>query len=209
MVIKREQGFFITLEGIEGAGKSTHAIFIKELLEQKGRECLVTREPGGTALGEKVREILLQKNELSIGPLSELLLMFAARAQHIEEVIVPALEEGRVVICDRFSDSSYAYQGGGRGVDMASIDTLAGIVHPDLAPDLTLLFDVTPETGLGRARSEKAADRFESERVSFFHASRRVYLDRAAAEPERFRVIDAERDIDAIQAEIRSILGEW
>lgn len=206
MAAQKQKGFFITLEGIEGAGKSTHAAFIQQLLQNSNRECLVTREPGGTKPGEEIRNILLQQHNLDISPVSETLLMFAARAQHVEEIIKPALQQGKVVICDRFTDSTFAYQGGGRGVAAESIEELAGIVHPDLVPDLTLLFDLSPETGLARARAENAADRFESEVIEFFQAARSVFQDRAAAEPQRFRVLDAERDIATIQTDIQSIL---
>ena len=203
---KGHTGLFITLEGIEGAGKSTHAEYIADLLKQHGHQVLVTREPGGTALGEQVRTILLQHNALNISAMSELLLLFAARAQHLSEVIHPALAQGKTVICDRFTDSSYAYQGGGREIPPDHICTLSNIVHPDLKPDLTLLFDLTVATGLDRAKAATNADRFESETIEFFNAVRDAYLKIAAAETERIRIIDAEQDIETIQTEIRQLM---
>lgn len=200
------KGFFITLEGIEGAGKTTHATYIADLLQQHGRQVVVTREPGSTAFGEQVRAILLQHNALNINAMSELLLMFAARAQHLSEVIHPALAQGKTIICDRFTDSSYAYQGGGRKISFEHIGTLSNIVHPDLKPDLTLLFDLSVATGLTRAKAATEADRFESETIGFFDAVRDAYLKIAAAEPERIRVIDAEQDIETIQFEIKRLM---
>ena len=202
------KGIFITLEGIEGAGKSTHARFIKRLLEEAGKSCILTREPGGTGAGENIREILLQRSELRISGLSELLLMFAARAQHLHEVILPALAEGKLVICDRFTDSSYAYQGGGRDVDPDKICALAKIVHPDFKPDLTLLFDVSPATGLERAGKSGERDRFESESLAFFDSVRKAYLRIAETEPERVFIIDAEADISGVETSIRQLLAE-
>ena len=203
---KRHNGLFITLEGIEGAGKSTHAAYMAELLLQHGHQVLVTREPGGTAFGEQVRAILLQHNALNINAMSELLLMFAARAQHIAEIIRPALEQGKTVICDRFTDSSYAYQGGGRKISPGPIRVLANLVHPQLNPDITLLFDVTVETGLARVKAVTEADRFESETMDFFTAVRGAYLEIAAAAQERVKIINAEQDIESVQAEIRQIM---
>ena len=203
---KGHQGLFITLEGIEGAGKSTHAAYVADLFQQHGHEVLVTREPGGTAFGEQIRTILLQHNTLKINALSELLLMFAARAQHLSEVIHPALAQGKTVICDRFTDSSYAYQGGGRNIPTAQIHILASLVHPHLNPDVTLLFDVTVETGLARANVVTEADRFESETLEFFTAVRDVYLKMAAAEPDRIKIVNAEQDLDSVQADLRQLL---
>lgn len=205
---EKHNGLFITLEGIEGAGKSTHMTWIDELLKSTGREVILTREPGGTELGEQVRHLLLQQKSLHIDGVSELLLMFAARAQHLSQVILPAMNQGLCVVCDRFTDSSYAYQGGGRGVPAATIDQLAALVHPDLKPDLTLLFDVPVETGLARAGATGATDRFESETAGFFEAARTVFLEIAAAEPARVRIIDAEQDIATIQAEIKNLFTE-
>ena len=201
------KGFFITLEGIEGAGKSTHATYMADLLQQHGHQVLVTREPGGTAFGEQIRTILLQHNALNINAMSELLLMFAARAQHLAEIILPALAQGKTVLCDRFTDSSFAYQGGGRGIPSEFIYTLSNVVHPDLKPDLTLLFDLAPATGLGRAKAATTADRFESETIDFFNAVRSAYLKIAADEPERIRIVDAEQDIESIQTEIKQMMN--
>ena len=201
------KGFFITLEGIEGAGKSTHATYMADLLQQHGHQVLVTREPGGTAFGEQIRAILLLHNALNINAMSELLLMFAARAQHLAEIILPALAQGKTVLCDRFTDSSFAYQGGGRGIPSEFIYTLSNVVHPDLKPDLTLLFDLAPATGLGRAKAATTADRFESETIDFFNAVRSAYLKIAADEPERIRIVDAEQDIESIQTEIKQMMN--
>ena len=202
-----QKGYFITLEGIEGAGKSTHATFIAGLLRQHGHQVLVTREPGGTAFGEQIRTILLQQKSLNINAMSELLLLFAARAQHVSGIIHPALAQGKTVICDRFTDSSVAYQGGGRGIPHEHINALGNIVHPDLKPDLTLLFDLTAATGLARAKATAAADRFESESVEFFTAVRDAYLKMAAAEPGRIKIINAEQDIETVQNEIRQLIN--
>ena len=205
---RKHKGILITLEGIEGAGKSTHAGFIRRLLEESGRSCIVTREPGGTETGENIREILLLRGELQISGLCELLLMFAARAQHLHQVILPALANGQTVICDRFTDSSYAYQGGGRAVGPEMVTALADIVHPGLKPDLTLLFDVTPATGLLRAGKTGESDRFESESLAFFESVRKAYLEIAGAEPGRVSIIDAEQDITGVETAIHEILVE-
>ena len=201
-----KHGMLVTLEGIEGVGKSTHLAFIAKTLEKKGFRTLVTREPGGTALGEAVREILLHGDGLKILPEAELLLMFTARSQHIAEIILPALEQGSVVICDRFTDASYAYQGGGRGIPEKSISILKKWVQKDLSPDLTLLFDATVETGLKRAESRGGADRFESENINFFNRVRQCYLDKATREPGRIKVIDAEQDIPSVEKQISAVL---
>lgn len=186
-------GRFITLEGIEGAGKSTVALALRAELEGRGLEVLLTREPGGTPLAESLRELLLRKDGDRLSPLAETLLMFAARAVHLDNAIRPALAAGRWVICDRYTDASYAYQGGGRAVSTALIDQLAAAVHADLWPDRTLLLDVPVSTGLERAKSRPGApDRFESEQRSFFERVRATYLQRAACEPQRMRVIDGQ-----------------
>ena len=200
------RGRFITLEGIEGVGKSTHLDFIAARLEASGHKVLVTREPGGTRLGEAIREILLHGGDLGIEPLTELLLMFSARCQHIEEVIRPALKAGVTVVCDRFTDASYAYQGGGRGIAGERIGTLEKLVQGDLVPDLTLLLDASVETGRRRAASRGRADRFESEAAAFFDRVRRVYIERAMREPGRVRLVDAEQGIEAVQAQIAALL---
>jgi dTMP kinase len=200
------RGRFITLEGIEGVGKSTHLDFIAAQLETSGHKVLLTREPGGTRLGEAVREILLHGGDLGIEPFAELLLMFSARSQHIEEVIRPVLESGVTVVCDRFTDASYAYQGGGRGIAEERIRTLEKLVQGDLVPDLTLLRDASVETGRRRAASRGRADRFEAEEAAFFDRVRRAYLERAAREPGRVRLVDAEQGVEAVQAQIAALL---
>ncbi len=201
-------GKFITLEGIEGAGKSTAVNRVADLITRTGRDVLVTREPGGTDLGEQIRHILLMQKTLNISAPAELLLMFAARAQHLVQVIRPALNAGKIVICDRFTDSTRAYQGGGRGLSMELIEQLAGIVHPDLQPDLTLLLDVPAETGLRRARQLAEADRFESEAITFFESARKIYLQIAAHEPHRVKVIDASQTIEKVLEQISNCLRQ-
>jgi dTMP kinase len=194
-------GRFITLEGIEGAGKSTVALALRAELEARGLDVLLTREPGGTPLAESLRELLLRRGGEALNPVAEALLMFAARAVHLDNAIRPALAAGRWVICDRYTDASYAYQGGGRGVSTALIDQLAAAVHADLWPDRTLLLDVPVGTGLERAKSRPGApDRFESEQRAFFEQVRSAYLRRAAHEPRRIRVIDGQRSAAEVVA---------
>jgi len=186
------RGRFITLEGIEGAGKSTQIGPLAELLRARGLEVLTTREPGGSPLAERLRTLLLDPDHQGMPATTELLLLFAARSDHLERRIRPALEAGRWVLCDRFTDSTYAYQGGGRGIDPNRIAVLEDLVQDSLRPDLTLVFDLPPELGLGRAKSCLGqGDRFESESRRFFAAARAVYLERARANPRRYRVIDA------------------
>lgn len=183
---------FITLEGTEGAGKSSLIAGIREYLEKRGIEVLCTREPGGTPLAERVRDLLLERGNEPISASAETLLMFAARSVHLENLIRPALARGCWVLCDRFTDASYAYQGGGRGVATALLDALANAVHPDFAPHRTLLLDLPIATGLARARGRSAEpDRFESETEAFFERVRATYRARALAEPDRIRLIDA------------------
>jgi len=198
-------GLFITLEGGEGAGKSTSLAFVREFLEQAGRRVVVTREPGGTPLGEKIRELLLHGRE-NMDVDTELLLMFAARAEHLVRVIRPALADGACVVCDRFTDATYAYQGGGRGVPEARIRILEDWVQQGLRPHLTLLLDIPVAQGLGRAGQRSAPDRFEREKIDFFERVRNRYLAAAASEPQRIRVIDATRDIPQVQAQLRNAL---
>lgn len=195
-------GKFITLEGVDGAGKSTHLGFVADWLRQQGREVVVTREPGGTPLGETLRELLLHRD---MDADTELLLMFAARQAHLAELILPALARGAWVVSDRFTDASYAYQCGGRGIAEARIAALETWVQRGFAPDLTLLFDVPPDVAEARRSAARTADRFEREADSFFNRVRNAYLDRARAEPARIRVLDARRSIAELQAEI----GEW
>ncbi|OJZ18932.1 MAG: dTMP kinase [Thiobacillus sp. 65-29] len=198
-------GKFITLEGVDGAGKSTHLGFVADWLRAQGRQVLVTREPGGTPLGETLRELLLHRD---MDADTELLLMFAARQQHLAELIQPALARGAWVVSDRFTDASYAYQCGGRGIPVERVAALEAWVQRGFAPDLTLLFDVPPEVAGARRSAARAADRFEREADSFFSRVRHAYLDRAQAEPARIRVLDARQGIGALQAEIAALLQE-
>jgi dTMP kinase len=194
-------GRFITLEGIDGSGKSTVALALRAELEGRGMDVLLTREPGGTPLAEALRELLLRRDGEVVNPVTETLLMFAARATHLNHAIRPALAAGRWVICDRYTDASYAYQGGGRAVSTALIDQLAAAVHADLWPDRTLLLDLPVGAGLERAKSRPGApDRFESEQRSFFERVRAAYLERAAREPARIRVIDGQRSAPEVVA---------
>lgn len=203
------QGVFITVEGGEGVGKSTNLQFIAELLRGVGREPLLTREPGGTELAERIRRLLLEPAAEVVCEMTELLLIFAARAQHLEQVIKPALAAGRWVLCDRFTDATYAYQGGGRGLDTALIGQLEQLVQGPLRPHLTLLLDAPVAVGRERARSRSAPDRFEAEQIAFFERVRAVYRERAAREPERFRVVDAQQPLPAVQAQLRACLAPW
>jgi dTMP kinase len=186
------RGRFITFEGIEGAGKSSLLRALADALQGQGHEVCATREPGGTPLAEEIRALVLARRASGMPPATELLLMFAARAAHVSQLIEPALQRGAWVLCDRFTDASRAYQGGGRGLDAGAIESLARIAHPDLQPDLTLLLDVPPEVGLARARGRgDAGDRFEDEALGFFTRVRARYLVLAAQEPRRIRVLDA------------------
>jgi len=198
-------GRFITLEGIEGAGKSTTIPFLEALIKSRGHDVVVTREPGGTPIGEKIRDILLADH--SITSMAELLLVFAARAQHLDEIIKPALERGQWVVCDRFTDASYAYQGGGRGMAMEWIGQLENMVQQSLRPDLCLLFDLPVEVGLTRARNRSEADRFERERGEFFLRARQVYLERAHAQAYPYAVIDAARSPKSVTEQVASALN--
>jgi dTMP kinase len=197
-------GKFITLEGVDGAGKSTHLGFVADWLRAQGREVVVTREPGGTPIGEALRELLLQR-EMDAD--TELLLMFAARQEHLARLILPALARGAWVVSDRFTDASYAYQCGGRGIAAERIAVLEAWVQRGFQPDLTLLFDLPSEVAEARRSSARTADRFEREAESFFDRVRQAYLGRAGADPARIRVLDARRDIAALQAEIAELLG--
>ncbi len=199
---------FITLEGIEGAGKGSSTAFIEAWLRQRDIDVVSTREPGGTELGEALRAMLLGFKHVDMSADTELLLMFAARAQHLHQVIRPALDAGSWVLCDRFTDATYAYQGGGRGLDATRIRALEDLVQQGLKPDLTLLLDLPVETGLERARKRSAADRFESEQQAFFERARAVYLAIAEREPGRVRRIDASAPLEAVQARIAVALEE-
>jgi len=204
----KNSGIFITLEGVEGAGKSTHMAYIAAQIKKTGREIVLTREPGGTPLGEQIRDILLMHKSMPIDGMTELLLMIAARAQHIQEVITPALRKGSIVLCDRFTDSSYAYQGAGRGIPEETITQLSRSACADIKPDLTLLFDVPVVTGLRRACRDREADRFEQETFDFFQAVRGAYLKIAETDPGRVKVINTDLHINAVHSRIRQILQE-
>ncbi|MFC6631741.1 dTMP kinase [Microbulbifer taiwanensis] len=201
-----QRGKFITLEGGEGVGKSTNLQFVTEWLREKGIAFVQTREPGGTPLAEELRELLLSRREEAVDPTAELLMVFAARAQHLAQVIKPALERGDWVICDRFTDATYAYQGGGRQLDRALIAQLEETVQGDLRPDRVLLLDLDPQVGLERAASTGAADRFESEQLAFFQRVRAAYRERAEAAPERYAVVDASRPLEQVQQQLQSEL---
>lgn len=196
------RGRFITVEGGEGVGKSTNIDFVCELIRRHSRQVLKTREPGGTPTAERIRELLLEHGDEPLPDTAELLLFFAARSLHVENVIRPALAAGTWVVCDRFTDTTRAYQGAARGLDRDRIETLAGWVHPDLAPDLTLLLDASDAVGLGRAGSRGEADRLEAEARQFHARARAGYLELAEAEPGRFAVIDASRPLAAVQADV-------
>lgn len=197
------RGQFITFEGIDGAGKSTHIDFVAGLLAARGKTVITTREPGGTCLGEKLRELLLhEKMHLE----TEALLMFASRSEHIAQVIEPALARGDWVISDRFTDATFAYQGGGRKLDVHKLDMLEKWVHPHLQPNLTLLFDVPLEVARARLDASRMLDKFEQEQTDFFCATRTEYLRRAAEFSHRFRIVDATRSIAEVQETLREII---
>lgn len=200
------RGRFITFEGIDGAGKSTQMAVVAHALRDRELPVVITREPGGTAVGEALREVILHQ-PMGIG--TETLLMFAARAEHLERVIRPALEAGTWVLCDRFTDATYAYQSGGRGLSAERIGELEQWVHPDLQPDLTLLIDVPPEVAAQRLARARSADRFEAEQVDFFARVRNAYLERARSEPQRFIVIDGTQPAEVIGARLGELMQRW
>jgi dTMP kinase len=200
------RGIFITVEGGEGVGKSTNISVIEAWLQREDIPYQLTREPGGTPLAEEIRQMLLGIREETLQPTAELLLMFAARAQHLSQLIEPALAQGKWVLCDRFTDATYAYQGGGRGLSVAQIGTLEQLVQGGRRPDYTLLLDAPIEVGMARASQRGELDRFETEQLSFFQRVRDCYLARAADEPERFRVIEANRSPEAIAVDIIELL---
>jgi dTMP kinase len=200
------QGSFITIEGGEGAGKSTMMERLAGWLETRGHRVVRTREPGGTALAEKIRAIVLDDQHAELSSLSELLLVFASRAQHLEELIRPALARGDTVLCDRFTDATWAYQGGGRRMSADWIAALENMVHGDLQPDLTLLLDLPVDQGMKRVSSRGEADRIEQESLEFFERVRRAYLTRVETMNDRFELIDASRETDQVWSQIESIL---
>jgi dTMP kinase len=203
-------GRFITFEGGEGVGKTTQLRRAAAWLQATGREVVLTREPGGTPRAEQLRKVLLERADEPMPQSCELLLMFAARASHLANLIEPALARGAWVLCDRFTDATYAYQGGGRGLPTADIDALVRIVHPDRQPDLTLLLDAPVDLGLSRARERNGIDgpdRFETERSEFFERVRRCYVARAEREPQRFRVIDAAATPDEVERRVRTAMS--
>ncbi len=202
------RGKFISIEGVEGAGKSTNIEAIKQYSVGKEIDFVVTREPGGTVLAEKIRRLLLHVSDDAPAELTELLLIFAARAQHIEKVIQPALENGRSVICDRFTDATYAYQGGGRGLKTSVIAELESMVQGELRPDLTIILDLDPEAGLVRAKERGELDRFETEKDEFFEKVRSAYLDIAISNPDRCFVINAGQSIEQVRADIINLLDK-
>lgn len=202
------RGSFITLEGIEGAGKSTVARWVCDWLGRRAIRTTLTREPGGTALAERVRQIVLERGQERLSAVTETLLMFAARGIHVENLIRPALERGEWIVCDRFTDATRAYQGGGRGVDPALIESLAGQVQGSLQPDCTLLLDLPVATGLQRARSRQTGptDRFEAQAQAFFERVRAAYLELARREPGRIHVIDASLPLEAVTQQVGAVL---
>ncbi len=203
------RGRFITLEGSEGSGKSTNLAFIHQYLLESGIDVVLTREPGGTPVGETIRELLLDHRNNEMASDTELLLMFAARAQHLHELILPALEAGKWVLCDRFTDATYAYQGAGRGIENDRIALLEQWVQGDLRPDLTFFLDLPVEQGLARAGERSAPDRFEREQLDFFERVRQGYLHQASRAPERYRVVDASVSLAAVQSQLKVLLDNY
>lgn len=206
----RQQGLFLTLEGVDGAGKSTHIPFIKKFLQAQNIPIMVTREPGGTPVGEALRELVLQQ---PMRLKTECLLMFAARNEHVQTRILPALQKGQWVLCDRFTDASYAYQGGGRALGAEPIRILEQWVHAGLQPDKTWLFDVPLELARQRMMGTRVLDRFEKEDIEFFLRTQQAYYDRVHQDPERFYMVDASRSIEAIQKqleiELTALIEQW
>ncbi|KZZ62865.1 dTMP kinase [Oleiphilus sp. HI0125] len=202
------RGKFITVEGGEGVGKSSNIEFIANTLREKGIDCIVTREPGGTPLAEEIREVLIARRDEKVCPDTELLLMFAARAQHLNEKILPALDAGTWVVCDRFTDATYAYQSGGRELPSEKVANLENFVQGDLRPDVTLLLDAPIEVGMARASKRAALDRFEEEEIDFFNRVRNNYLERASEDPERFVILDASQTLEEVQSDLALKLSE-
>ncbi|MCG7868042.1 MAG: dTMP kinase [Candidatus Thiodiazotropha taylori] len=203
------KGRFITVEGGEGAGKSSNLDFIRNLLNSAGKQVVFTREPGGTPLGEAIRDLLLGHQHTGMADDTELLLMFAARAEHLQQKIIPALQQGQWVLCDRFTDASYAYQGAGRGLASERIASLEQFVQGELRPDLTLLLDLPVEQGLARAGQRSEPDRFEKQEMSFFEKVRAGYLEIAAREPHRVKIVDASKPLETVQQQIHSVVSTF
>ena len=203
------KGKFITVEGTEGVGKTTNIQRITEWLDERGIAYISTREPGGTVLGEKIRDLLLDKDNTGMAASAELLLMFAARAQHLEEKIIPALAAGTWVLCDRFTDATYAYQGFGRGLNCEHIKQLEKLVQGDLHPDFTLILDIDPELGMSRVRARGELDRFESEALEFFDRVRAGYRERANDNPSRYCLVDASSPLTVVQEHIVEALNAF
>lgn len=204
--MSQQRGLFITVEGGEGVGKSTNLAFIAEQIRARGLQLITTREPGGTAIAEAIRRLFLEHSDEAMCEMTELLLVFAARAQHLERVIKPALAAGKWVLCDRFTDATYAYQGGGRGLDVQVIGALENLVQRELRPDVTFLLDAPVEIGAARVAERGASDRLESEQQIFFQRVRDCYLQRARVEPQRFRVIDAAQPLAQVQQQLWTAL---
>jgi len=206
---KPKKGCFITLEGSEGVGKSTNLAFIQQWLEEQGHQPLMTREPGGTPMAEEMRELLLSQREETVSEKAELLLMFAARAQHLDQKILPVLERGGCVVSDRFTDATYAYQGYARGLNLDWIAQLEQLVQEQVRPDLTILLDLPTDVAQQRVTRRGTTDRFEQEKNTFFDRVRQGYLTRAEAEPERFAVIDAGQPLEKVQQDIALVLSDF
>ena len=208
-----KRGLFISIEGVEGVGKSTNIRFVEQMLDEAGVEFVTTREPGGTPIAEKIRGLLLDKQNGEMTNKAELLLVFASRAQHVEELIEPTLASGRWIITDRFTDSTYAYQGGGRGASTAEIEEIENFSIQSFQPDITLLLDLETDIGLDRAGKRGELDRFESETVQFFEQVRSTFLNRAGQFPDRFLIIDASVPLEDVQHAIREqlapIISAW
>lgn len=202
------RGLFITMEGGEGVGKSTNLAFVERFLRNNGVDVVCTREPGGTRIGEEIRDLLLQVRQGKVSTMTELLLMFASRAQHLFEFIEPALAKGKVVLCDRFTDATYAYQCGGRGVELQTVRVLEELVQHELRPDFTLLLDAPISVGMSRAHKRGELDRFEQENLDFFERVRTSYLEQAKHNSARYRVIDASLSLDEVQQQLLKVAGE-
>lgn len=202
------RGLFITVEGGEGVGKSTNIAFLEKQLAGRGVDLVVTREPGGSSLGERVRQLLLAVDEEAIDAMAELLLVFAARAQHISTLIEPTLAAGKWVLCDRFTDATYAYQCGGRGIDRAAVSALEQLVQGELRPDCTLLLDAPVSTGMARAQGRGELDRFEREELAFFERVRATYLELAQTSSGRYRIIDASQPLETVQQQLLKVCDE-